>query len=100
MEQSNAKNVFSRLGFAQAAGGVAAAIFGRLVLMPLVTGENLQKTFDTMGAFPMGPSMMGDPTQLFGGVMPGSGDKEKDDHSQKGQQNPNSSIWVPCPESV
>ncbi|SCW52086.1 ATP-dependent Clp protease ATP-binding subunit ClpX [Lachnospiraceae bacterium C10] len=50
----------------------------------------LQKTFDTMGAFPMGPSMMGDPTQLFGGVMPGSGDKEKDDHSQKGQQNPNS----------
>ena len=49
MEQSNAKNVFSRLGFAQAAGGVAAAIFGRLVLMPLVTGENLQKTFDTVG---------------------------------------------------
>ncbi len=49
-EQSNAKNVFSRIGFAQAAGIAAAAIVGRLIITPLVTESNIQKTFEAVGA--------------------------------------------------
>ena len=50
MEQSNAKNVFSRIGFAQVAGIIATMIVGRLVLTPLVTESNIEKTFEVVGA--------------------------------------------------
>ena len=50
MEQTNAKNVFSRIGFAQVAGTVASAIVGRLIIMPLVTESNIEKTFETVGS--------------------------------------------------
>ena len=50
MEQSNAKNVFSRIGFAQVAGIAASVIVGRLIITPLVTSSNIEKTFETVGA--------------------------------------------------
>ena len=50
MGQSNDKNVFSRIGFAQVAGIIATMIVGRLVLTPLVTESNIEKTFEVVGA--------------------------------------------------
>ena len=50
MEQSNAKNVFSRIGFAQLAGIAASVLVGRLIITPLVSGSNIEKTFETVGA--------------------------------------------------
>ena len=50
MEQNNAKKVFSRIGFAQLAGLAASVLVGRLVITPLVTGSNIEKTFETVGA--------------------------------------------------
>ena len=50
MGQSNAKNVFSRIGFAQVIGIAASAIVGRLIITPLVSGSNIEKTFETVGA--------------------------------------------------
>ena len=49
MEQNNAKNVFSRIGFAQLAGLAASILVGRLVITPLVTASNIEKTFETVG---------------------------------------------------
>ena len=49
MEPSSAKNVFSRIGFAQIAGSIASVIVGRLVITPLITGPNIEKTFDAIG---------------------------------------------------
>ena len=50
MEQNNAKNVFSRIGFAQLAGLAASILVGRLVITPLVTASNIEKTFETVGS--------------------------------------------------
>ncbi|MCR4732567.1 MAG: ATP-dependent Clp protease ATP-binding subunit ClpX [Lachnospiraceae bacterium] len=44
----------------------------------------LQKTFDTMGAFPMTPGFMGDPGQLFGGVT-FSGGKPIEEDTENGK---------------
>ncbi len=49
MEENKAKNTFSRIGFAQLAGIAASVVIGRLVLTPLLTGENLLKTVDSVG---------------------------------------------------
>ena len=49
MNENNAKSTFSRIGFAQVAGIAASFIFGRFVLTPLFSGENLQKTFEAIG---------------------------------------------------
>ena len=50
MEQNNAKNVFSRIGFAQVAGIAASAIVGRLILTPFLSASNIENTFETVGA--------------------------------------------------
>ena len=50
MEQSKAKNVYSRIGFAQIAGIAASVIVGRLIITPLVTTSNIEKTFETVGS--------------------------------------------------
>ena len=50
MEQSNAKNVYSRIGFAQIAGIASSVIVGRLIITPLVTASNIEKTFETVGS--------------------------------------------------
>ena len=53
MNESNAKNTFSRIGFAQIAGLAASILVGTFVLTPLLSGENLQRAFDSLG-----PSML------------------------------------------
>lgn len=53
MNESNAKNTFSRIGFAQVAGIVASILVSRFLLTPFLTGENLQKAFESLG-----PSMV------------------------------------------
>ena len=50
MGKSNAKNVFSRIGVAQAAGRAASVAVGWLIIAPLVKGSNIEKTFIAMGA--------------------------------------------------
>ena len=50
MEPSSAKNVFSRIGFAQIAGIAASVIVGRLIITPLVTASNIEKTFEAVGS--------------------------------------------------
>ena len=49
----------------------------------------LQKTFDTMGAFPMTPGFMGDPGQLFGGVTFSGGKPIEEDKENGKDKNVN-----------
>ena len=50
MGQSNAKNVYSRIGFAQVAGFIASLLVGRFVITPFVNASNIEKTFETVGS--------------------------------------------------
>lgn len=50
MEENTARKSFSRNGFAQLAGKAATFLIGSFVLVPLASGENLQKSFSTLGA--------------------------------------------------
>ena len=47
----------------------------------------LQKTFDTMGAFPMTPGFMGDPGQIFGGMTITPSQQSGKDKDEKADPN-------------
>ena len=50
MEENTARKTFSRIGFAQVAGMVGTFLAGIFILQPAASGENLQKTFASIGA--------------------------------------------------